>query len=208
MGGFGSGRYGGSPTSEGTASYGILLSSFRIALRTGQRMGGTITFSEGDFPVQVTIDISDASNAFLDLVHRTRDTREGPRMVTDRVRLVWTEPTYGGRRWWFICPRTGRRATRLFLPNGGWHFWSRQAYGLGYACQREDRFSRLQRRAAMLNKDLGGRGWATWNEPPQKPKWMRWRTYDDKYQRWERVVEQADAQFTIRAETFLSRLRR
>ncbi|MBV9825124.1 MAG: hypothetical protein JO001_05560 [Alphaproteobacteria bacterium] len=59
-----------------------------------------------------------------------------------------------------------------------------------------------------MNKDLGGRGWATWNEPPQKPKWMRWRTYDDKYQRWERVVEQADAQFTIRAETFLSRLRR
>jgi hypothetical protein len=55
----------------------------------------------------------------------------------------WTVPTYGGRRWWFLCPRTSRKSTKLYLPNGGWHFWSRQAYGLGYACQRDDRFSRL-----------------------------------------------------------------
>jgi hypothetical protein len=36
------------------------------------------------------------------------------------------------------------KTTKLYLPNGGWHFWSRQAYGLGYACQREDRLGRLQ----------------------------------------------------------------
>src|SRR6266446_4032101 len=75
-------------------------------------------------------------------LHRTRDDREGDRIVRDRIRLIWTVPTYGGRRWWFVCPKTGQRTTKLFLPNGGWHFWSRQAYGLGYACQREDRFSR------------------------------------------------------------------
>src|ERR1700739_4917255 len=32
-----------------------------------------------------------------------------------------------------FCATTGRRTTKLLLPNGGWHFWSRQADGLGYA---------------------------------------------------------------------------
>jgi hypothetical protein len=112
-------------------------------------------------------------------------------------------PTYGGRRWWFLCPRTYRKTTKLYLPNGGWHFWSRQAYGLGYACQRDDRFGRLQRRAATLNRQLGGEGWSTWDTPPTKPKWMRWRTYEQKYQRWERVVEKADAEFAVRAARLL-----
>jgi hypothetical protein len=81
----------------------------------------------------------------------------------------------------------------------------RQAYGLGYACQREDRFSRLQRRAARLNRELGGGGWSTWDSAPSKPKWMRWRTYDRKYERWERAAERANAEFEIRAMRILRR---
>src|SRR6266851_1200652 len=111
----------------------------------------------------------------------------------------------GGRRWWFQCPRTGRRTTKLFLPNGGQHFWSRAGYGLGYACQREGSFDRLQRRAAMLNRQLGGKGWATWESPPPKPKWMRRRTYERKYEGWRRVVERANAEFTIKAMRILRR---
>jgi hypothetical protein len=98
-----------------------------------------------------------------------------------------------------------RRTTKLFLPNGGWHFLSRQAYKLGYACQREDRFSRLQRRAAMLNRQLGGKGWDTWDEPPDKPKWMRWRTYEEKYERWEQSVGRANEEFLIYASRLLGR---
>jgi hypothetical protein len=118
----------------------IDIKSLAPALRKGLRPTGTIPFNEGQFPVVVTV---------------------------DRVRLVWTTPTYGGRRWWFICPRTARRTAKLFLPNGGWHFWNRQAYRLGYACQREGRFDRLQRRAAMLNRQLGGDGWGSWDTPHQ-----------------------------------------
>jgi hypothetical protein len=55
----------------------------------------------------------------------------------------------------------------------------------------------------MLNRTLGGEGWATWSDPPQKPKWMRWRTYERQYERWERVVEKADEEFTIRAARLL-----
>ena len=126
-------------------------------------------------------------------------------MVRDRVPLTLTAPNYGGRRWRFLCPRTGRRTTKLFLPNGGQHFWSRVGYGLGYACQREGSFDRLQRRAAMLNRQLGGKGWATWESPPPKPKWMRWRTYERKYEGWKRVVERPNAEFTIKAMRVLRR---
>ena|SRR6516165_1165034 len=98
-----------------------------------------------------------------------------------------------------------RLRPRQLLPNGGWHFWSRRGYGLGYACQRDDRFGRLQRRAAKLNRQLGGEGGSTWGDPPGKPKWMRWRTYHRKYERWKRVVERADEEFTILAGRLLSR---
>jgi hypothetical protein len=62
---------------------------------------------------------------------------------------------------------------------------------------------RLQRRAAKLNRQLGGEGWGSWDKPPTKPKWMRWRTYERKYERWERAVEKADEEFTIRAARLL-----
>jgi len=55
----------------------------------------------------------------------------------------------------------------------------------------------------MLNSQLGGEGWGTWDTPPGKPKWMRWRTYERKYERWEQVVEKANDEFTVRAARLL-----
>jgi hypothetical protein len=156
----------------------------------------------------VFVDLRNEWNCFVELIHPTRDHREDDRIVTGKVQLTRTEPTFGGHRWWFLCPRTGRRTTKLLLPNGGWHFWSRQAYGLGYACQRDDRFSRLQRKAAMLNRQLGGKGWSTWADPPAKPKWMRWRTYDRKIAEWEQAVARANIEWTCGAARLLERIDR
>jgi hypothetical protein len=100
-------------------------------------------------------------------------------------------------------PANSPSTTKLFLPNGFWHFWSREAHHLGYACQHDDEFGRLQRRAAMLNIELGGGGFSTWNRPPQKPKWMRWKTYWEKRERWERAVERANEEFVIRGKRIL-----
>jgi hypothetical protein len=208
MGGFGSGRYGGTATAEGTASYVFSASAITRALRGRERFTGGVRFDEGKFPVEVIIDISDPMDPFIELIHRTRDDREADRIVHDRIRLIWTVPTYGGRRWWFVCPRTHQMTTQLYLPNGGWHFWSRQAYRLGYACQREARFDRLQRRAARLNRQLGGEGWSTWSDPPAKPRWMRWRTYERRYEMWRQVVEKADTAFVARVAPLLNRLSR
>ena len=174
MGGFGSGRHGSRPTSEAMASYILDISSLRPLFGKEEDPTRMTAFVERGFPLIIWLDASDPSCCFLELVHRTRDDREGDRIVHDRIRLVWTVPTYGGRRWWFLCPRTGRRTSKLFLPDGGWHFWSRQAYDLGYACRRDDPFSRLRRCAAKLNGQLGGDGSEGGDIPPPKPKWMRW----------------------------------
>jgi hypothetical protein len=171
----------------------------------GQRATGTFHFGEEKFPVEIKIDTTDPSDPFIELTHQTRDSRERERIVRDRVRLIWTVPTYGGRRWWFQCPRTYCKTTKLYLPNGGWHFLSRQAYRLGYACQRDDRFGRLQRRAAKLNRQLGGEGSDSWDTPPRKPKGMRWQTYERKFEIWERAVEKTNDEFTVRAMRILRR---
>jgi hypothetical protein len=113
-------------------------------------------------------------------------------------------PPYGGRRWWFVCPPTHRWVAKLFLPNGGWYFWSRQAYGLGYGCQRETLLDRRMRKARKLSYALGGDG--DMDLPPQKPKWMRWKTYERKLAAWEEAAVAADALFGLRCAGLLARL--
>lgn len=59
------------------------------------------------------------------------------------IRLAWTQPSFGGRRWWFLCPldrsddRSPRRVTKLHLPPGGRYFGSRTAYSLTYQSCRD-----------------------------------------------------------------------
>jgi hypothetical protein len=57
----------------------------------------------------------------------------------------------------------------------------------------------------MLNRQLGGKGWGSWDTPPTKPKWMRWRTYEEKYEIWERAVDEANTEFTVCAMRILRR---
>jgi hypothetical protein len=65
---------------------------------------------------------------------------------------------------------------QLYLPLGGRHFWSRRAYRLAYASQREGRYDRALRRARKLCLRLGGE--PADGERPDKPPRMRWATYD------------------------------
>jgi hypothetical protein len=38
----------------------------------------------------------------------------------------------GGRRWWFVCPVTGKRVGKLYLPVGATGFAGRKAHDLTY----------------------------------------------------------------------------
>jgi hypothetical protein len=96
----------------------------------------------------------------------------------NRLQLLATRQPFGGLRWWFICPFSGRRVSKVYLPLvGPAAFASRHAYRLGYACQRESRRDRALRQARRARQKIGGGN--NLSEPlPGKPKWMRWDTYD------------------------------
>jgi hypothetical protein len=73
--------------------------------------------------------------------------------VDYRVRLTTTRPTFGGIRWWLICPLARidgdppRRVAKLYLPPGQTYFGSREAHRLTYtSCQ--ESHDRLFRRIA------------------------------------------------------------
>jgi hypothetical protein len=109
-------------------------------------------------------------------------------------------------RWWFECPRTGKHAVKLFLPLGGHRFWSRSAYGLGYASQREDRMGRAQRQATKIYRALGGDGHWMDGAPP-KPKWMRWHTYERLADKLDYYNDRFDGAWAVGAMRLMARHR-
>jgi len=126
---------------------------------------------------------------FLDAVeisYTLNPRSDKPEEVRYRVPLTWTSCNYGGKRPWFVCPGVvsgrycGRRVAKLYL--WGKYFLCRHCYGLTYESQREDRASRLLRRAQKIRQRLGGHPGLI-HPFPAKPKWMHWRTYERL--RWE-----------------------
>ena len=182
MGGFGSGRTGGRVTIERTASF-VLSTS--MLTRRGLRPGflGTVIVSwrdprtEQDSLVGMIVNAREPRHAFVEFVHNTRTLP--PEAMHYRARLLTTTPHFGGTRWWFACPRTGRRVAKLYLPSGGRQFWSRQAYALAYQSQREQRHDRARQKAQSIREKLGGPQYGNLTLPfPPKPKGMWWRTYE------------------------------
>lgn len=90
--------------------------------------------------------------------------------------LETTRPQYGGVRYWFRCPRCGRRRRVLYVyPSNGWkRFACRRCHGLRYYSHRESPQDRLARRARKLWRRAGSKDGC---EPWVKPKWMRWATF-------------------------------
>jgi hypothetical protein len=79
-------------------------------------------------------DLRTDKHAAIQLRYRVDDRSE-----STYVWLRYTEPHYGGRRWWFSCPLTGDRVAKIYLPPGQNHFASRRAYGLAYKSYRKSR---------------------------------------------------------------------
>ena len=116
-------------------------------------------------------DLRHADDAWMQLHYRHNDE---PRDY--RIWLETTRPNFGGIRWWFTCPLTARRVSMLHLPSGAPKFGCRQAYGLAYRSQNEDRSDRLASRAHKLRERIGGEPGFSQPMPP-KPKGMHWKTF-------------------------------
>jgi hypothetical protein len=111
----------------------------------------------------------------FDVDHVSRRTGPQDQWVT----MERTPCRYGGWRWWWVCPATGRRCVKLYLPNGGTRFLSRGpgAYRLAYASQNGTAMDRSHGKLARLHRKLGGKYSHAVEPPPPRPKWMRRRTY-------------------------------
>jgi hypothetical protein len=166
MGGYGSGKAFGMPTTSDLPSIdlrmwhreGLFCASSKFGLWTW-RSAGRVVASIG----------YEASRAAVVLDYEIQGER-----IRYAVPIEWTRCNYGGERPWFRCPDRGcgRRCAILY---GGRFFSCRRCLGLVYQSQREDRSTRLMRKADKLRAKLG-------TEPSEdvedKPPRMHWATFD------------------------------
>src|SRR5215471_16963234 len=184
MGGFGSGRGGGGPRVNNAFRVDIDALRRDGLIRLGRggcgiRGGCVIRFSGPyhDLDVEIETHIDGPWTSWVRLKYSTTDYwTDEPLEIDDKVYLATSRPPFGGLRWWFVCPRSNRRVRKLYLPLGGRHFWSRRAYELAFASQRETKYDRALRRARKLRLRLGGD--PADDEYPDKPPRMRWATYN------------------------------
>lgn len=136
----------------------------------------------------------------LHLNYRVRWGQGAWEEVSDTIFLSKTMPAKGGFRWWFLCPSCGKRRAKLYLRT---YFRCRACLGLCYGSQLETERDRALRRFFKRRQALGGFG-GVYEPFPQKPKWMRWASYQDLVERDVRDLSAIDGHTQI----FLDRLRR
>jgi hypothetical protein len=122
-----------------------------------------------------------------------------------RVAVASVPCHLGGVRWLWICPATGRHVRHLYLPCGGVQFLSRAAYRLRWASTCATALDRSHRRLARLAAKLGGEYQGFTHQPPDKPPWMRWRTYERLAAQWEAAAGRHDAAWMAGAGRTLRR---
>lgn len=179
MGGYGSGRHCGRPTVEDGLTVDLGLMLRRGWAKEGASGAGTLSWSsngERFATIGHRYDLTNPEAAHLTLTYTLNPKGPSPEKVEQRIRLVWTRPTYGGRRWWMICPYSGRRVAKLHLPPGGDRFASRLAWRLPYRSQRSAHRDRPFDRLFRLQRKLGSP--EGWEAGLMRPKGMWRRTYE------------------------------
>jgi hypothetical protein len=195
MGGYGSGRSGGRPTTDNGLTLPLSKLLRDKLFRPGSACYSSLIWtntSTGERIGSIGYEAHLGQESGRVRLKYTTTRWDGEKRESDYwIELETTPQPFGGRRWWFVCPRTGRRAAKLYLPNGAYTFASRQAYRLAYHSQREAPHDRALRRAFKLRGRLGADGGIGDYVP--KPKWMRWPTYDRKLEEIFAAEEVVDA---------------
>jgi len=179
VGGFNSGRRGGRPTIDGGPTLDLYHLIRRGLFNPGHYSTGSIFWTRvrtGERLATIGYEAYMGGGAGHVRLRYTTTTYDGEKRASDySIALVTTPQPFGGRRWWFRCPKSGDLVGKLHLPDGADTFASRRAHRLGYCSQRETPSDRATSRAFKLRKRLGGKGAIGGHVP--KPKWMRWSTY-------------------------------
>lgn len=195
MGGFGSGRYGGGPTTDDglTLDLGKLMRDGLVpknASRAGSLIWTNTRTQQQVASLGYSAWIHDEEGS-LRLQYTTTLSSGEKRRSDYTINLESTPQPFGGQRWWFLCPRTNRRCTKLHLPPGAFTFASRQSHRLAYRSQRETPYNRALSRAFKLRDRLGSKDGIGDYIP--KPKGMRWATFQRQIAEVEAAEEIVDA---------------
>jgi hypothetical protein len=179
MGGWGSGRTNGRQLVE----HGLAL-DLRMLMRRGWVKDGTV--GDSRLPIStgqgrcvvigLHYDLVDPHKAFLWLKYTSASSTNDPVKVYQLIPLTFTEPNFGGRRWWMVCPYEGRRVAKLHMPPGGDRFASREEGQLVYQSQRQGERGRAFERLFRLQRKLGCD--ERWGAEPERPKGMWSSTFE------------------------------
>ena len=183
MGGWSYVRPRGKPPTEGALRIDLADCIRKGMMCPGRRVSGTMSWTQ--VRTQEVIGTIGYESCMISAecawmrLHYTRTPPDGPKVARDyRVEVEVTRPNYGGIRWWFLCPKSGRRVQVLYKPGFGDIFASRQAWGLAYQSQRQSPEERADERSLEARKKLN-----VWDQNLldmpfcPKPKWMRWKTH-------------------------------
>jgi hypothetical protein len=192
MGGTGSGNYGGKPTVEAALKLDLHRLIRNGSLRPGARVTGSLTWTDTYSGKQTASIGYEATmgeeSGWVRLRYTTTNHWNGEKIHHDyTVQLATTLQPFGGRRWWWVCPRRGDLVSKLYKPAGGAIFASRKAHRLAYRSQRQSPHDRAISQAFKRRQRLGADGGI--GDPIDKPKGMRWATFDRKMQQ----IEAAEA---------------
>jgi hypothetical protein len=195
MGGYNSGRHGGRPTTDA----GLTLHLDKLIrdrlFRPGRNLAGSLIWTNTGTGERVgsigyQAHLGDESGRVR--LQYTTTRWGGEKHASDYwIELTTTPQPFGGRRWWFQCPRTWQRVGKLHLPPGALTFASRKAYRLGYHSQRTTPSNRAIDRAFKLRRRLGADGGI--GDYILKPKGMRWATFDREMMKVEKAEAVCDA---------------
>ena len=151
----------------------------------GRYITGSLTWNCGGEPagsISYRASMSDPEQARLVLSY-TRGKGEGREEVEQEIRLTYTQPHFGGKRWWMICPYRGHRVGKLYMPQGGDRFASRKAWRLGYNSQRVTDRDAMFERLFRIQKKLGcEQGWGNWITRPKGMHWKTFKRYQDEFE--------------------------
>jgi len=137
MGGFGSGRYAEKYgfTVEDCLTININEMFRRKWIEPGKGLSGTFKWTSGD---RETGSIGyesrmDINSPYMRIHYTWRKTENRDY----RVNLTTTNPYFGGKRYWFLCPHCGRQVGKLYSPPNSSYFLCRTCQNLTYASCRE-----------------------------------------------------------------------
>lgn len=163
-------------------------------LQNGTQGKGALTWYRADqeyASVAFTITRRASATACLHLAY----CRNGENIAYD-IRLMAEACRFGGDRWFAICPATGHKVSKLYLPPGARLFLARRAWRLSYASQNVA--SGLSRICNQLQRHLVGKLKSRDPDMPLKPKGMRWTTYNRHCEKLDHLQTAMDAAFLQR----------